>query len=41
MMISAAIVGFILLGLFFQMLSSSPPEEQPEPARTPANHTNG
>lgn len=34
MLISAAIAGFFILGLFFQMLSSSPPEEQPEPVRS-------
>jgi hypothetical protein len=36
MWISASIVGFVVLGLFFQMLASSPPKENPEPVRSKA-----
>jgi hypothetical protein len=37
MLISAGIVGLFVLGLFFQMLTSSPPKEQAEVARRNRN----
>jgi hypothetical protein len=37
MIFSAAIAGFLVLCLFFQMLVSSPPEEQQELVRSSKN----